>query len=362
MKVEDLFRGLNEVNEKYVHEAETVTQLKGEKKILSARRPFLIAAMLGLLLLLVGCGTAVYRLIALRTEEIQTYPINGETLIGEEVHFEATDDVFIELGPYYPQQIPEGYAMTFVSEGSPLQSQRIVYENAEGKMIDFEIMIGDPSSKVQIYEITNRTDVDLNGNQGILYEQADRSTLVWIEETQGYGFILHTDDVSLDLVAVAKSTVPGASLVPTRSESTVKALEELGNFSPAYLPDGYEEQDVMGSPLEEGGGWYSYVRKYYVNKAENTRVYFEYETYAIDTEMGYEDNAKTVCSFYIPGSNILDGIIQGEETKINGMFALAAGNHIAWADPEKHVVFHLTSEDVLDEELLKVAQSITSNR
>ena len=65
-----------------------------------------------------------------------------------------------------------------------------------------------------------------------------------------------------------------------------------------YLPEGYEEQGVMGSPLEEGGGWYSYVRKYYVNKAENTRIYFEYETYAIDTESGYEDSTRTVCSFY----------------------------------------------------------------
>ena len=117
----------------------------------------------------------------------------------------------------------------------------------------------------------------------------------------------------------------------------------------------------MGCPLEEGGGWYSYMRKWYVNKTENTRIYFEYETYAIDTEMGYEDNAKTACSFFIPGSNALDGSFLGDEIEVSGMYGLAIGNHIAWADPEKHVVYHLTSEDVLGEELLKVAQSISGN-
>ena len=85
------------------------------------------------------------------------------------------------------------------------------------------------------------------------------------------------------------------------------------------------------------------------------------KTYAIDTEMGYEDNAKTVCSFFIPGSNALDGSFLGDEIEVSGMYGLAIGNHIAWADPEKHVVYHLTSEDVLGEELLKVAQSISDN-
>lgn len=362
MNGKDLFLGMNYVNAKFVEEAETVSELKGKKKILSARRPVLIAAMIGLLLFLVGCGAAIYSLVAMRTEEIQTYPINGETLAGEEVHFEKTNDTFIELGAYYPQQIPEGYTITFITEGTPLQRQRIVYEKTAELYFDYEIMIGDPSSGVEVYDIHTKTEVDINGCNGILYVHGhDMQTLVWIEETQGYGFVLRTNDTDLDLVAVAKSTALGEPLTPTRSESTVKAIEELGDFTPTYLPEGFEEHGIMGCPLEEGGGWYSYVRKYYVNKADNTRIYFEYETYAIDTEAGYEDNARTICSFYIPGSNILDGVVIGEETEINGMFALVTGNHIAWADPERHVIYHLTSEDILDEELLKVARSITNS-
>ena len=40
------------------------------------------------------------------------------------------------------------------------------------------------------------------------------------------------------------------------------------------------------------------------------------------------------------------------------MVGIQAENHIAWADETTHQVFHLYSEDVSGEELLKVAQSI----
>lgn len=61
MKGEDLFRGLNEVDPKFIEEAETVTHLQGERKLLSLRRPVLVAAIIAMLLMLVGC-TVVYLL------------------------------------------------------------------------------------------------------------------------------------------------------------------------------------------------------------------------------------------------------------------------------------------------------------
>lgn len=357
MNGKNLFLGLSYIDRKFIEEAETDTI---PAKRLSIRRPLLVAAMIGLMLLLVGCGIMLYSLVQMRVKESKImYGQTGETKVGEAVCFEETDDVYIELGAYYPQQIPEGYTMTFVTEGAPLQRQYIDYENEAGQYIEYCIMIGDPSSSVEIYDITGKSEVDIKGTTGILYEYGNKNRiLVWIAEEQGYGFFLRTDDASVDLVEMAESTGAGEPLTPSRAESTVKALEELGDVNPSYLPEGYEENGVMGAPLAEGGGWYSYVRKYYVNKAENTRIYFEYESYAIDTESGYEDNAKTVCSFFIPGCNILDGEIVGEEAEISGMYALVTGNHIAWADPQRHVVYHLTSEDVLNEELLKVAQSI----
>ena len=62
MNGRDLFLGMNYVNSRYIEEAETVTQLKGEKKILSLRRPVLIAAIIGLLMLLIGCAAYFYSL------------------------------------------------------------------------------------------------------------------------------------------------------------------------------------------------------------------------------------------------------------------------------------------------------------
>lgn len=357
MNGKDLFLGLNYVNGKYIEEAETVKKLNGEKRSLTLKRPVLVAAIVALMLFLMGC--AVVGLVRLQVKTLPADTIQGETQAREEVHFEKTQDVFMELGAYYPQQLPEGYTMTFVSEGAPLQHQRIVYENEEGKIMDYLIMIGDPASNVQLVDFINKEEVTVQGDPGILYTYGDGSTtLVWINQEQGFGFVLWAEDPAVDLLAVAQSTGAGEPLTTTRANSTVKALEELGDYSPTVLPEGYEEQGVMGSPLEEGGGWYSYVRKYYVNKEENTSIYFEYESYAIDTEAGYVDDAKTACSLFIPGSNALDGVVIGEEGEINGMFALITGNHIAWADPQRHVAYHLTSEDVLGDDLLEIARSI----
>lgn len=325
------------------------------------KRIWMVAAIIALATVLMG--SAIAALVSLKTGDVKVMDENNELHEGEKVEFEEVHDVFIELGSWYPQEIPEGYTMTFVSDGAPYQNQTIKYENELGDEIRYWIYIADPASGSEIYDIVSKTDVEINGQDGILYEQAGNSrTLVWINEKQGFGFKLNTTDSDVDLIAMAESTAEGEPLTPSRSEETKQAIAELGDFGPTYLPEGFEEQGVQASPLSAGGGWYSYVRKWYVNKAENTQIYFEYETYVIDTASGYEDNAKTVCSFWIPGCDILRGIIVGYEVEINGMYGIASGNHIAWADPETHRVFHLTSEDILGDDLLKVAQSIIENQ
>ena len=325
------------------------------------KRIWMVAAIIALATVLMG--SAIAALVSLKTGDVKVMDENNELHEGEKVEFEEVHDVFIELGSWYPQEIPEGYTMTFVSDGAPYQNQTIKYENELGDEIRYWIYIADPASGSEIYDIVSKTDVEINGQDGILYEQAGNSrTLVWINEKQGFGFKLNTTDSDVDLIAMAESTAEGEPLTPSRSEETKQAIAELGDFGPTYLPEGFEEQGVQASPLSAGGGWYSYVRKWYVNKAENTQIYFEYETYVIDTASGYEDNAKTVCSFWIPGCDILRGIIVGDEVEINGMYGIASGNHIAWADPETHRVFHLTSEDILGDDLLKVAQSIIENQ
>lgn len=325
------------------------------------KRIWMIAAVIALATVLMG--SAIAALVAMKTGDVKVMTENGEIHEGEKVEFEEVHDVFIELGSWYPQEIPEGYTMTFVSDGAPYQNQNIIYKNDEGNDIWYWIYIADPASDVEVYDIVSKTEVKINGEDGILYEQLGGSqTLVWVNEEQGFGFKLTASDIEIDLIAMAESTAEGEPLTPSRAEETKQAIAELGDFSPTYLPDGFEEQGVQASPLSDGGGWYSYVRKWYVNKAENSQIYFTYETYAIMTEEGYTDDAKTICTFQIPGCDILNGIILGDEIEINGMYGLATGNRVVWADPENHVFYYLHSEDVIGEELLKVAQSIIENQ
>lgn len=321
------------------------------------KRIWMIAAVIALATVLMG--SAIAALVAMKTGDVKVMTENGEIHEGEKVEFEEVHDVFIELGSWYPQEIPEGYTMSFVSDGAPYQNQNIIYKNDEGNDIWYWIYIADPASDAEVYDIVSKTEVKINGEDGILYEQLGGSqTLVWVNEEQGFGFKLTASDIEIDLIAIAESTAEGEPLTPSRAEETKQAISELGDFSPAYLPDGFEEQGVQASPLSDGGGWYSYVRKWYVNKAENSQIYFTYETYAIATEDGYTDDAKTICAFQIPGCDILKGIIVGDEIEINGMYGLATGNRVVWADPETHVFYYLHSEDVTGEELLKVAKSI----
>ena len=325
------------------------------------KRIWMIAAVIALATVLMG--SAIAALVAMKTGDVKVMTENGEIHEGEKVEFEEVHDVFIELGSWYPQEIPEGYTMTFVSDGAPYQNQNIIYKNNAGDEIWYWIYIADPASDAEVYDIVSKTEVKINGEDGILYEQLGGSqTLVWVNEEQGFGFKLTASDIEIDLIAMAESTAEGEPLTPSRSEETKQAIAELGDYSPTYLPDGFEKQGVQASPLSDGGGWYSYVRKWYVNKAENSQIYFTYETYAITTEDGYTDDAKTICAFQIPGCDILKGIIVGDEIEINGMYGLATGNRVVWADPEAHVFYYLHSEDVTGEELLKVAQSIIENQ
>ena len=386
MRREDLFLAIGKVEDERLARCEKrrkpSTMTFEEDTVMGnhIRKLWLIAAIITLMVLLMG--SAVTALVKMHVEDVKLIgqvgkPQQAETQTqqqneatestyteytyeGEKITFEDVKDVFVELGTYYPQNIPDGYTMTFVSGDAPLNNQLIRYENSNGGLIEFHIYIGGPASSIEIYGIERQSEISVNGLSGLLYEQKGGSrTLVWINKTQGYGFALQGNDPAVDLLAMAESTAEGEPLVPTRTPQTKKALEQLGNCSPEYLPEGYEELTVQGSPLSEGGSWYSYVRKWYVNRTENTNIYLEYETYNILTEKGYTDDARTACSFLIPGYHILRDEIVGVEVEVNGMFGIADKQDIAWADPERHIVYHLHSEDVTGDELLKIAQSIS---
>ena len=381
MNTYDLLELIGDTPEEYVLDAGGLGQKTPAKKQI-AKKILLIAAIVAAMSLLMG--SAFTRLIALRTEKVtlQELPSNGDAQLsgpenttastettssiptayeGERITFDQMHNVFIALPNYYPQQIPEGYTMTFVSNDAPLQQRVIYYENKAGHRIQYWLIVGNPGTSIEIYGIEQKIGVKVNGLPGILYEQkGDMRTLAWIDEKQGYGFALRAEDEAVDLLAMAQSTAEGAPLKPTHNDKTLQALEELGDFSPEYLPEGFEEYAVAGYPLMEGS-WYSYVRKWYVNREENKLIYFEYETYALPNGAWAGSEAKTASAAFIPGYHSSKGKIPHEEIQVDGMFGLMTDRHAAWADPEKDRVFHLYSKDVSSGELLKVAKSIREN-
>lgn len=381
MRREDLFDAIGMVNEDRLIRCEkhrnpsTATHRKDSEMHIGKHgrtghinRVWLIAAIITLVTALMG--SAIVKLVSMRTEKTgvviyhqQTQQNDNDSTEskyaettqtteiheGENVFFEGVPDAFVELKPYYPQEVPDGYTMTFVTEGAPFQNQRIDYTNEAGNEIRFWIYIGDPTSVVEIYGIVSKTDVEINAEKGILYEQSGNTrTLVWTDPKEGFGFALRTADSNVDIIAMAESTAEGEYLTPSRSELTIQAVEELGDFYPEYLPEGFVEQGTMGSPRTEGGGWYCYVRKWFVNREEKARIYFEYEPYRYDP--------KTACARYMRRNQ--QGEVVSEEIQINGMFGYVRRYHIAWADPDTHVVYHLYSEDITADELLKVALSV----
>ena len=370
MNGKELLEGMSFVHGKYVQEAEGQFPHRQRKPIRFKRKLVLVAAVIVTAVCLMGA--AINALITMQVENVMMHTPVLETQVnedgsieetwiyewreGEEVNFDEVYDVFIELGSYYPLEIPEGYETVFISDAL-YQQQYIAYEDDKGNIIDYIIYIPDEASDIEIYDITSKSTVLINGQEGILYEEANGyRTLVWTDGKQGFGFKLRTSDQNVDMLAMARSVGEGEPLTHSRVDKTEEAVLELGDYSPSYLPSGFEEQGVLGSPIADGGGWYSYVRKWYVNKAENTRIYFEYETCHSITEDGNAHDAKTVCSFFIPGFE--RGVAVYEEVEVCGMFGLATEEHIVWADPAVHKVYHLTSEDITGEELLKVACSI----
>lgn len=366
MRREDLFIAIGMVDEERLDRCEKNgnpsfvndwEEPEMNKRVYWLKRIIFIAAVVVMTGMLMGSG--IMALLSMNMEDDQIHALDGEVYEGEEISFDESHDVFIELGPWYPHEIPEEYSMTFVSFGAPLQKQNITYKNGSGGMIEYGIFIADPASSVKLYDIIRKIAVDINGQEGFLYEQADGNrALVWSNADRGFGFSLQTKDPDVDLIAMAKSTAEGEPLIPTYAPEIDKALTELGDYIPEYLPDGFEEQGVLGLPMSHGTDWFSYVHRYYINKIENTRIFFSYETYRIEKNSGYTDDAKTICSFTIPGCNILEGVLVGTEVKINGMYGLAAEHDVAWADSENHVIYHLYSKDISGEELLKIAQSI----
>lgn len=265
------------------------------------------------------------------------------------IELEQDQGTYTGWAPIYPQWIPEGYAVTFVSE--PCYGEQLIhYENASGGSFVYHFLYRLGKYGRDFGGTGEPEPVDINGNTGYL----DKGSLVWTDEAKGYAFLLAGDE-DLDLAAIARSVAPGPELTPTYQAQTDKALEELGDYRITDLPEGVTLEELTGRPLADGGGWYSYVRQWYFNKKTNQQIYFTYETYDFGSEpftvealirnsFGSESSVeyRTVCG--CPGGWGQDG----------------QATVVVWVreNGQKGVKFYLSSEDYTGETLLIMAESV----
>lgn len=263
------------------------------------------------------------------------------------VNYDAVDDAFIGLGTWVPAEVPEGYEIDFVSD--PFYGNQVInYRNANGNTIHFEYAKAGQFGETTIKNVISEEDVSIHDCTGKLYHHENGHNLFWTSDLDGIGFWINTDDVSINLVAIAESVErTDTALVPSFSEGVTLALEELGDFTPALVPDTYASVSVTGSP--SGDGWYAYVRKSFTDEVNNKSIFLSYETYC--AEDGSELTAEEVLATF----NVV-----GTDVTVNGMPGILnkSSSTVYWADVENHLSFMVSADDMQAGELLNLANSV----
>ena len=251
----------------------------------------------------------------------------------------------------YPQSTPEGYRITFVGDRAYGQ-QEIRYENAAGNFLHYTFYYRLGPYGRSFDGAGQPETVDINGNTGYL----NGNSLLWTDETKGYAYTLATDD-NLDLVAIARSVGLGPELTPTNASKATEALEELGDYRITALPAGMEEDSFTGWPLEDGGGWYAYVRRWYFDKETGKELFFSYETYVSDDTITLEELAQMHIGSSEPAQAYT---IQGCPAAGAVVGELAPHSDVVWIQgtQENGLSFLLSSADYSVEELVQIAESV----
>lgn len=262
------------------------------------------------------------------------------------VELEQESSACVEWEMVYPQNVPEGYTIRFV--GDPAYGeQSIDYSNDTGDSLRYTLYFRLGQWGRQFDGMGQPEQVDINGQTGYRIG----NTLIWTDETRRFGFALRSS-ADIDLIAIAKSVAPGPELTPTNADKTEKALEQLGDYQITALPKGMVEDGLTGCPLEDGGGWYSYVCRWYFNKKTNQELYFTYESYVSDAASVEE----------VVQMNI--GNTPAEFQTVLGCAGATAqvgsDAEVVWiqGSEAKGVSFTLISPNYSVEELLEIAESV----
>lgn len=256
---------------------------------------------------------------------------------------------YVGYEPWYPQWLPEGYAEHFISDRA-YGEQTIRYKNAQDMEIvyTFYFRLGQWGRSFESDQEPQQ--VDINGHVG--YQMGN--SVVWTDAERGFAFQISAPQ-DVDVLKIARSVAAGPERPATRANQTEKALKEQGDYQITALPKGMFEDGLTGSPVEDGGDWYGYVRRWYFSKESKAEIYFEYETYITEEQ----STPEVMNRRYFSGDET-----SAAETEIAGCPGLYGQEgdtaQVAWAtvDGNHGMQFHMTSQYFTAEELMEIAQSV----
>lgn len=376
MRSEDLFAAIGGVESRRLERSERSIILSSrnvnvEEPKMKHKNPgklmrnLLIAAVV-ITLLSVTVYAAVQARIRMETTRYQDHEIVTEEPTGNydvEIDFQRTTNEYLELGSVYPQSVPDGYTIIFVSDKA-VGAQHVVYADSTGEeALRFIAQLGSEGGQMDLLRVTGEEAVHVQDCPGILYRFGEGcQALIWQNEEQGIGFSLITEipNLDIDLLAIAESVGPGEPLTPTLAAGYDTALAELGDYRITALPDGFVETDFMASPLENGGDWYAYVRRWYGDKVttDNT-IYFEYEHFQLESDEPMNHPTE-------PVENTPETVLEmwggGEPTTVLGMPGAVTEDSVIWVDWDAQVSFRIYAPGRGAQALLDMAQSVQQFR
>ena len=312
MNGKDLFLGLSYIDEKYIAEAEQALLPRR-----SLRRPLLLAAVLALTLLLVGCAVAYARIQMRLTQH--NLPTAETPAASTTVAAQPQKNVLTDC---YPQQLPAAYVL---SGGAPSShtTRTISYQDPAGKQLIFALSTDRPSDLVLAPPV-EETTVQVGSWEGQLQmSERGAQSLSWHNTQDGYYANLYSDDLALDLRAIGESVSFGAP-IPMAFLAKEGKLWDL--WYPQQPPQGYQLSDV--APPAAGQQTLTYT-------AQDRRI-----TYTVSLTADLSEQARTDGGTPIWEETTVAGhpakLLSGKDTAQRCLF---------WQNPEEGFYAMLCTDD-----------------
>ena len=348
MKRETISKALNGLDDRFISESAVFDPgaMQGTpERIVHMKKKQIVSLALAAALIL-SFGLVAYAINARIIFKDDPIVVDGEkyTSIG----FEATDKAPVYLGVWELTAVPDGFSPVKSYYRAGEGEARTDYQNADGETI--MLIYQKAKGTVSYFDssILSQEDVTVNGNEGRLYVVDNGwSHLLWADAERGIGFRLSVKGKGYDLLSLAKS-VQETDNYPSMDDDTLKALEELGDWTPA-LPKGFSELMSNGVP-----GDYAYLWRTYANP-EHYEIQLNYEKPMSDLE-GYVSHYRSGSAGY--------GVISYTPVVINGCDGWLMENEdgtpfrITWLDEDNDLIFQMTANGVDSEILLNAAQGV----